>query len=55
VAQTVQSPGPASNSVPPAERPLYEPPRLQVMTEREILSAFQITQSMATWWATGMC
>jgi len=32
------------------ERPRYETPRIQVMTESEILNAFQITQSMATWW-----
>jgi hypothetical protein len=39
----------------PVERPQYEPPRIQVMTEREILSTFQITQSMNTWWTTGCC
>jgi hypothetical protein len=38
-----------------AERPAYEPPRIQVMTEKEILSSFQITQSMVAWWQTGMC
>lgn len=36
-------------------RPRYETPRLQVMTEREILNTFQITQSMAGWWTTGGC
>jgi len=30
-------------------------PRIQVMTEREILNTFQITQSMATWWTTSCC
>ncbi|HXG59133.1 MAG TPA: hypothetical protein VNL91_08925 [Thermoanaerobaculia bacterium] len=35
-------------------RPAYEPPRIQVMTEREILNTFQITQAMATWWV-GCC
>lgn len=35
--------------------PQYEPPRIQVMTEREILNTFQITQSMATWWTTSCC
>lgn len=34
-------------------RPVYESPRVQVMTEREILNTFQITQAMATWW--GAC
>ena len=38
-----------------ASRPAYEPPRIQVMTEREILASFQITQSMVAWWQTGMC
>jgi hypothetical protein len=33
------------------ERPVYEAPRVQVMSEREILNSFQITQAMATWWA----
>ena len=37
------------------ERPLYETPRIQVMTEKEILASFQITQSMVAWWQTGMC
>lgn len=35
--------------------PTYEPPRIQVMTEREILNTFQITQSMAAWWTTSCC
>lgn len=39
----------------PSERPAYEPPRIQVMTEREILNTFQITQSMAAWWITTCC
>jgi hypothetical protein len=49
---------PVATLAPPqktAERPQYEPPRIQVMTEREILSTFQITQSMNTWWTTGCC
>ncbi len=37
------------------ERPRYEAPRLQAMTEREILNTFQLTQSMAGWWNTAMC
>ena len=40
---------------PASERPRYEPPRIQAMTEREILNTFQITQSMATWWTTSCC
>ena len=37
------------------ERPAYETPRIQVLTEREILNTFQITQSMAAWWVTTCC
>ena len=37
------------------ERPRYEPPRIQAMTEREILNTFQITQSMSNWWTTSCC
>lgn len=37
------------------ELPRYEAPRIQVMTEREILNTFQITQSMTTWWTTSCC
>jgi hypothetical protein len=33
--------------------PEYETPKIEVMTEREILNTFQITQAMATWW--GAC
>jgi hypothetical protein len=50
-----------SQSVAPAiveikvDRPRYETPRLQALTEKEILKTFQITQSMAGWWNTGMC
>jgi hypothetical protein len=37
------------------ELPRYEAPRIQVMSEREILNTFQITQSMAVWWTTSCC
>ena len=37
------------------ELPRYEAPHIQVMTEREILNTFQITQSMTTWWTTSCC
>jgi hypothetical protein len=46
---------PAREAAEAAKRPAYEPPRIQALTEREILNTFQITQSMATWWASGMC
>jgi hypothetical protein len=35
------------------ELPVYEAPRLQVMSERDVLNTFQITQSMNTWWTMG--
>ena len=31
-------------------RPRYETPQIRVMTEKEILNSFQVTQAMATWW-----
>jgi hypothetical protein len=34
-----------------SDKPTYESPRIQVMSEREILNTFQITQAMSTWWA----
>lgn len=38
-----------------AERPHYETPRIQAMSEKDILSSFQITQSMGSWWAVPTC
>jgi hypothetical protein len=35
-------------------RPKYETPRIQEMSEREILNTFQVTQAMQTWW-TAIC
>jgi hypothetical protein len=32
--------------------PQYETPRIRVMTEKEILNSFQVTQAMASWWLT---
>jgi hypothetical protein len=34
-------------------RPKYQAPRIQPMSEREILNTFQVTQAMATWWVAG--
>jgi len=31
--------------------PQYETPKIEVMTERDVLNTFQITQAMQTWWA----
>jgi hypothetical protein len=38
-----------------AERPHYETPRIQAMSEKDILSSFQITQSMGAWWTIPSC
>jgi hypothetical protein len=37
------------------QRPKYETPTIRVMSERDILNSFQITQSMASWWTSGAC
>jgi hypothetical protein len=39
----------------PEARPRYEAPRIQVMSERDILNTFQLTQSMVGWWSTVAC
>lgn len=44
-----------TSEVKPEGRPRYETPRIQVMSEREILNTFQLTQSMAGWWSTVAC
>ncbi|MGE3538134.1 MAG: hypothetical protein AB7N91_11955 [Candidatus Tectimicrobiota bacterium] len=31
-------------------KPLYEPPTVTVMTDEEVLTAFQITPAAVTWW-----
>jgi hypothetical protein len=38
-----------------AERPRYETPRIQAMSEKDILNSFQITQSMGGWWTIPTC
>jgi hypothetical protein len=35
-------------------RPRYEVPRIQPVTEQEILNTFQVTQSMMGWWTTSL-
>jgi hypothetical protein len=35
--------------------PRYETPRIQAMSEKEILNSFQITQSMGGWWTVPTC
>jgi hypothetical protein len=35
--------------------PRYEKPRIQAMSEKDILNSFQITQSMGAWWVVPTC
>jgi hypothetical protein len=35
--------------------PRYEAPKIQAMSEKDILNSFQITQSMGAWWVTPTC
>ncbi|CAM3110466.1 hypothetical protein SPAN111604_04230 [Sphingomonas antarctica] len=35
--------------------PHYETPRIQAMSEKDILNSFQITQSMGGWWNLASC
>ena len=37
------------------ERPRYEAPRIQQMSEKDILNSFQVTQSMVGWWVSMIC
>ena len=32
------------------DKPRYEKPEMKVMTEEELLVAFQVTQAGTTWW-----
>ena len=32
------------------DRPAYEPPRVTVMDEADVLKAFQFTSAATTWW-----
>ena len=38
-----------------ADLPRYEAPRIQAMSEKDILNSFQITQSMGAWWVVPTC
>jgi len=35
--------------------PRYEAPKIQAMSEKEILNSFQITHSMGVWWNIASC
>jgi hypothetical protein len=49
-----QEPGAGTSSVAssasPTSLPAYEPPRLTVMNEDEVLSAFQVPVVAGSWW-----
>lgn len=45
-----QGPVPESLSASSLERPRYETPTIKEMSEADILSSFQLTQSMVGWW-----
>lgn len=32
-------------------RPSYEPPKLTVMSESDLLKAFQVTSAASSWWS----
>ena len=35
--------------------PRYETPRIQALSEKDVLNSFQITQSMGVWWNIASC
>ena len=40
----------ADLSKPGVARPTYEPPKVTVMKEADVLKTFQITTAASTWW-----
>jgi hypothetical protein len=36
--------------IAPENKPAYQRPELKVMSESELLTAFQVTQAAVTWW-----
>jgi hypothetical protein len=41
------NPGPESTG-----RPVYEPPRVQELDQKDVLKTLQITSAGATWWTS---
>lgn len=41
---------PSTSSESHSPLPKYEPPKLTVMDDKEVLSAFQLTVVATTWW-----
>ena len=54
-AQTTQTQSVEKQAANKADRPVYETPRIQAMSEKDILNSFQITQSMGAWWTIPTC
>jgi len=54
-AQIVQSQIQTAEVSTKGRLPTYETPRIQAMSEKEILNSFQITQSMGGWWNIASC
>jgi hypothetical protein len=46
----VTAASPVASSASPTALPAYEPPRLTVMNEDEVLSAFQVPVVAGSWW-----
>ena len=46
---------PKNTEVQAQTLPRYEAPKIQAMSEKEILNSFQITQSMGVWWNIASC
>lgn len=44
-----------TTQTPVQTRPRYETPKIQAMSEKEILNTFQISQSMGAWWVVPTC
>jgi len=47
IKDRIGQPLPSSTS---STLPRYEPPKLKVMDDKEVLSAFQLTVVATTWW-----
>ena len=45
----------ASETTTKFDLPRYEAPKIQAMSEKDILNSFQITQSMGVWWNAASC
>ena len=53
--QTVRTHPVEGNAATKTDRPRYETPSIRLMSEKDILNSFQITQSMGAWWTVPSC